>query len=200
MSIRLTKALREEIAKNIYKASDLPARLEELEKLPKAAAADLVRACWPEGFAEAAKNHPQEWFGAVTTIYINRYTRRGGVGEYIDISSETVGSIYDNSIYLDDPIPFPAQMGREEYVIVVHEWLYDTYRPMYQAWAADKQKLADSVWALLNSYRTMDMLLKAAPEMKQFIPNASVSYPPPALPISNVIATLLERGVVFQTT
>lgn len=76
MSIRLTKALREEIAKNIYKASDLPARLEELEKLPKAAAADLIRACWPEGFAEAVKNHPREWFGAVTTIYINSYTRR----------------------------------------------------------------------------------------------------------------------------
>lgn len=198
MSIRLTKALREEIAKNIYKASDLPARLEELEKLPKAAAADLIRACWPEGFAEAVKNHPREWFGAVTTIYINSYTRRSDVKEYIDISSETVGSIYVGNICLDDPVPFPAQTGREKHVTAVHEWLYDTYRPMYQAWAADKQKLTDSVWALLNSYRTVDALLKAAPEMKQFIPNASVSYPPPALPISNVIATLLERGVALQ--
>lgn len=198
MSIRLTKALREEIAKNIYKASDLPARLEELEKLPKAAAADLIRACWPEGFAEAVKNHPREWFGAVTTIYINSYTRRSDVKEYIDISSETVGSIYVGNICLDDPVPFPAQTGREEHVTAVHEWLYDTYRPMYQAWAADKQKLTDSVWALLNSYRTVDALLKAAPEMKQFILNASVSYPPPALPISNVIATLLERGVALQ--
>lgn len=198
MSIRLTKALREEIAKNIYKASDLPARLEELEKLPKAAAADLIRACWPEGFAEAVKNHPREWFGAVTTIYINSYTRRSDVKEYIDISSETVGSIYVGNICLDDPVPFPAQAGREEHVTAVHEWLYDTYRPMYQAWAADKQKLTDSVWALLNSYRTVDALLKAAPEMKQFILNASVSYPPPALPISNVIATLLERGVALQ--
>ena len=92
-------------------------------------------------------------------------------------------------------------MGREEYVIAVHEWLYDTYRPMYQAWAADKQKLTDSVWALLNNYRTVDALLKAAPEMKQFIPASSTSYPPPlpALPISNVIATLLERGVALQS-
>ena len=36
--------------------------------------------------------------------------------------------------------------------------------------------------------------------MKQFIPSTSVSYPPPALPISNVISTFLERGIVFQST
>lgn len=198
MSTRLTKALREEIAKNIYKASDLPARLEELEKLPKAAATSLIRACWPEGFAEAVKNYPQEWFGAVTYVSLSSYTRRRGTGERIDISSEVVGKVYTGHICLDDPLPFPAQAGREEYRAAIHEWLYDTYRPMYQAWAADKQKLTDSTWALLNGYRTMDALLKAAPEMKQFVPASSTNYPPPALPISNVIATFLERGITFQ--
>jgi len=198
MSIRLTKALREEIAKNIYKASDLPARLEDLEKTPKAAAADFIRACWPKGFAEAVKAHPQEWFGVVTFIRVTCYTQRRETGGRIELSSENIGNTYSRDITLDSPVPFPAQLGNREYVVAIHEWLYDTYRPMYQAWAADKQKLTDSTWALLNSYRTVDALLKAAPELKQFVPAASANYPLPALPVSNVIATFLERGITLQ--
>lgn len=198
MSTRLTKALRKEIAEKIYGASDLPARLEGLEATAKKQAADIVRSAWPAGFAEALKNHPQEWFGAVTYVGISCYTLRRGVEERIDLSRETIGTVYSNNIRFDDPIPFPAQFVGGEYVVTIHEWLYDVYRPMYQAWAADKQKLTDSTWALLNSYRTVDALLKAAPEMKQFIPTDSASYPVPALPISNVIATFLERGITLQ--
>lgn len=198
MSVRLTKALREEIAKNIYEASDLPARLEELEKIPKAAAANFIRACWPKGFAEAVRAHPQEWFGAVALIRVTCYAQRRETGKRIELSSENIGNIYSGDIALDSPIPFPAQLGSGEYVVAIHEWLYDTYRPMYQAWAADKRKLTDSAWALLNSYRTVSALLKAAPELKQFVPAASANYSLPALPVSNVIATFLERGIALQ--
>lgn len=198
MSTRLTKALRKEIAEKIYGASDLPTRLEALEATAKKQAVDIVRSAWPAGFAEALKNYPREWFGAVAYVRVHRFTQRRGTEEHIDLSPETIGTVYSSDIRFDDPIPFPVQSVGGEYVVTVHEWLYDTYRPMYQAWAADKQKLTDSTWALLNSYRTVDALLKAAPEMKQFIPTDSTSYPVPALPISNVIATFLERGIILQ--
>lgn len=200
MSTRLTKALREEIAEKIYGASDLPPRLKALEATAKKQAADIVRSAWPTGFAEALKNYPQEWFGTMTCVTISCYTRRRDTEERIDLSSETIGTIYSNNIRFDDPIPIPfsLQLEGDEYSTAIHEWLYDVYRPMYQAWAADKRKLTDSAWALLNSYRTVDALLKAAPEMKQFIPTDSASYPVPALPISNVIATFLERGITLQ--
>ena len=198
MTIRLTKALRGEIVEKIYKASDLPKRLEDLEASAKKKAADIVRSTWPEGFAEAVKTLPRKWFGSVTSVYISPLFREG-TNECFDLSSETIGSLYASNIQLDDPIPYP-QNEQGNYRYLAHEWLHDVYRPQYQAWAADKAKLYQSAHALLNSYRTVEALLEAAPEMKQFIPSASVSYPPPALPISNVISTFLERGIVFQTT
>lgn len=198
MTIRLTKALRGEIVKKIYKASDLPKRLEDLEASAKKKAADIVRSTWPEGFAEAVKTLPRKWFGSVTSVYISPLFREG-TNECFDLSSETIGSLYASNIQLDDPIPYP-QNEQGNYRYLTHEWLHDVYRPQYQAWAADKAKLYQSAHALLNSYRTIEALLEAAPEMKQFIPSVSVSYPPPALPISNVISTFLERGIVFQTT
>lgn len=198
MTVRLTKALREEIIEKIYKASDLPKRLEDLEASAKKKTADIVRSAWPEGFAEAIKTLPREWFGYITYAYIT-CLRREGTDEYFDLSPETIGSLYANNIQLDDPIPVP-NMGNGNYHYPIHEWLHDVYRPQYQAWDADKAKLYESAHALLNSYRTVEALLKAAPEMKQFVPSASTSYPPPALPISNVISTFLERGIVFQTT
>lgn len=198
MTVRLTKALREEIVEKIYKASDLPKRLEDLEAGVKKKAADIVRSTWPEGFAEAIKTLPREWFGSVTYVRISPL-RREVTGEYFDLSSGTIGPLYVNGIRFDDPIPIP-NMGNGDYRYPIHEWLHDVYRPQYQAWAADKTKLYESAHALLNSYRTVEALLKAAPEMKQFVPVTSASYPPPALPISNVISIFLERGIVFQTT
>ena len=202
MTVRLTKALREEIIEKIYKASDLPTRLEDLQAGAKKKAADTVRSTWPEGFAEAAKTLPREWFGSVTVVYISCSLQHEDTGEYFDLSSETIGSFYARDIQLDDPIPYPqsVQGVQGNYRYLIHEWLHDIYRPQYQAWAADRAKLYQSAHALLNSYRTVEALLKAAPEMKQFIPTASVSYSPPAIPVSNVISTFLERGIVFQTT
>lgn len=91
MTVRLTKALREEIIEKIYKASDLPKRLEDLEASAKKKAADIVRSTWPEGFAEAIKTLPREWFGSVTHVYISSCLRREGAGGYFDLSSETIG-------------------------------------------------------------------------------------------------------------
>lgn len=201
MSVRLTKALREEIAETVYKASDLPARLAELEKLAATTAASFIKASWPEGFEEALKTYPREWFQSVTSVHVSSSMKREGTEKYIELSSVSIGKIYTYNIKLDDPIPYPAHAGIEKsYVVAIHEWLYDHYRPLYQTWANDKQKLMDSAYALLSSYRTVDALLKAAPEMKQFIPTTGVSYPPPALPVSNVITTFLERGITFRST
>lgn len=199
MTVRLTKALREEIVEKIYKASDLPKRLEDLEASAKKRAAEIVRNTWPEGFAEAIKTLPREWFDSMNYVYISSYMQRKGADTYFNLSSETVGNFYPKGIMFDDPISYPRS-GGGEYRYLVHEWLYDVYRLQYQAWAADRTKLYQSANALLGSYRTTEALLKAAPEMKQFVPTSGASYPPPALPISNVISTFLERGIVFQTT
>lgn len=198
MSTRMTKALRAEIAQAIYKASDLPARLERLERLPVVEAAPIIRSTWPAGFEEAIKNYPKAWFDSVKSIYIRTYTNRADATERIALEQDDIGRLYCSTLRLDDPVPYPSTNAHgKDYVVLVHEWLYDVYRPMYRAWGADRKKLMDSAYALLNSYRTVDALLKAAPELKQFVPT-NTAYPLPVVPVANAISNFLERGVVFD--
>lgn len=196
MNTRLTKALREEIAEAVYIASDLPGRLADMGALAKTEAVKSIKASWPPGFEEALKGVDPTWFASSTQLYVPWTIDHPTKGVY-RLSADDVGDLSSSYIYFDAPVPVPAT-GASDGSTYFGVWMYDVYRPLYRAWAADEQKLSQSTWALLNSYRTVEALLKAAPEMKQFIPTTSVSYPPPAVPVSNVITTFLERGITFQ--
>lgn len=186
MSVRLTKAMREEIVEKIYKASDLPGRKEALRALVKKSVRDMAVAMLPQEFVELTKKHPKEWFGQRTDFRI-------GPG-YPDICG------YGRWCYVnfDDPISVPNnyQLSEEDRA-KVYAWMDTNYVPVAAAIEADESKLRDTSWALVNSFRTADRLLKEAPELKAYISIAATSMLP-AIPVSNALSEMMQRGVAME--
>lgn len=191
---RLTKQLRSEIADAIYKASKLPAELEEMIKETKTKAKECVMDSWPVGFEHAIRTFPKEWFGVVTSVYASY--ARGADGQTVYLGNFDLDEL-QKRVYLDDPIPFPT-IGGGNYAEAYAQWLYDVCRPRYQDWAERRCKLFTAANGVLNSYRTVEKLLKDVPEMGQFIPQCGAAYPVPAVPISNALTTFLLAGVEFK--
>ena len=191
---RLTKQLRSEIADAIYKASKLPAELEEMIKEAKTKAKECVMDSWPVGFEHAIRTFPKEWFGVVTSVYANY--ARGADGQTVYLGNFDLGEL-QKRVYFDDPIPFPTS-GGGDYAEAYAQWLYDDCRPRYQDWIKRHDELFTVANGVLNSYRTVEKLLKDVPEMGQFIPQCNAAYPVPAVPISNALTTFLLAGVEFK--
>ena len=104
---RLTKQLRSEIADAIYKASKLPAELEEMIKEAKTKAKECVMDSRPVGFEHAIRTFPKEWFGVVTSVYAS--CARGADGQTY-LHNFDLGEL-QKRVYFDDPIPFPTSGG-----------------------------------------------------------------------------------------
>lgn len=195
MSTRLTKTLRAEIVEAVYKASKLPAELKELEKMPKAKFKELLLAAIPPGFTEMTKGKPKKWFRGDSHTYEHRYCRSEEFRGYM--CSSMIGDYAHNPISLDDPVLVPNS-GLGEYGEELGKWMYAVYRPLYQDWAKRRNELYTAANGVVNSYRTVKALLKAAPEFEQFVPKNHVTYPVPAIPISNALATFLASGVELK--
>lgn len=198
MSTRLTKALREEIAARIYKASDLPGRLEALVTLAKTTVVEMAKASRPPEFVELLKTQPHGWFPSINHMYVGSGMQRAD-GSRINLSCARIGDLYANNIKFDDSIPYPADLRcSPPYVAAAYEWLHDVYAPMYGAWEDDKAKLTRDTNGLLNSYRTVEALLKDVPELEKLMPRPASGITALTVPVSNVIATFLERGIDLQ--
>ena len=191
---RLTKQLRSEIADAIYKASKLPAELEGMIKEAKTKAKECVMDSWPVGFENAIRTFPKGWFGVVTSVYASY--ARGADGQTVYLGNFDLGEL-QKRVYFDDPIPFPAG-GGGNYAEAYAQWLYDDCRPRYQDWIKRHNELFTVANGVLNSYHTVEKLLKDVPEMGQFVPQCSTTYPVPAVPISNALSTFLSAGVEFK--
>ena len=186
MSVRLTKAMREEIVEKIYKASDLPKRKEALRALVKKSVRDMVFAMLPQEFVELTKKLPKERIEQFTGFYVGR--------DYYDICG--YGSWH--RVDFDDPISVPYNYSLlEEERAKVHAWMNINYVPVADAIEADESKLRDTSWALVNSFRTAGRLLKEAPELKAYIPIAVTSMLP-AIPVSNALSEMMQRGVAME--
>lgn len=177
MSTRLTKALRGEIIEAVYKASNLPAKQEALLAKASAAATDIVTKSIPPKIMELFAEYP-DWFDTISNVWVY------GVG------------LPSNYAQLNSPLPTP-QRGAQEIAKQVREWCDKNFLQAKAALDKDTDELKNSVAGLLAGYRTVESLLKAAPEMKKFIPTSSVNYPI-AIPVSNVLATMLSRGVALS--
>ena len=191
---RLTKQLRSEIADAIYEASKLPAEMEEMIKEAKTKAKECVMDSWPVGFEHAIRTFPKEWFGVVSSVYASY--AQGPDGNKVYLRNFDLDEL-QKRVYFDDPIPFPIS-GGGDYAKAYAQWLYDDCCPRYQDWTGRRCKLYAAANGVLNSYRTVEKLLKDVPEMEQFIPKCSVAYPVPAIPISNALTTFLSAGIEFK--
>ena len=191
---RLTKQLRSEIADAIYEASKLPAEMEEMIKGAKTKAKECVMDSWPVGFEHAIRTFPKEWFGVVASVYASY--AQGPDGNKVYLRNFDLDEL-QKRVYFDDPIPFPIS-GGGDYAKAYAQWLYDDCRPRYQDWIKRYNELFTVANGVLNSYRTVEKLLKDVPEMEQFIPKCSVAYPVPAIPISNALTTFLSAGIEFK--
>ena len=178
---RLTKALKEEIVKAVFKASALPARRDELNKQLSITVREALVLTLPERFLEVTKNLPSGWFQCMSNYYLHYSGNKAVPG----------------NICIDPPISYPAhdapQLSSE-----TRSALLDKYNKLFQVYERDRDELNNTTWALLNSYRTTEKLLNDVPEMEKFIPKESVNYPPPAIPVSNVLAKFMQMGVALQ--
>lgn len=177
---RLTKALKEEIVEAVYKASSLPTHEKELNEQLSAAVREALLDELPENFLEVTKNLPPEWFRQVGNYYLHYSTR-----------------VVPGHIVIDPPLLCPAQI-HPELPSEVRNALYERFQEQFEAFVRDRAELNTTTWARLNSYRTTEKLLKDVPEMEKFIPKSFVNYPPPAVPVSNILAKFMQMGVVLQ--
>lgn len=192
---RLTKQLRAEIAGAVYKASKLPTELKELEKLPLTKFKEILLASIPADFVVMAEGKPKEWFHAEQSCGAHRRYRDGDNTHYM--GENQIGKFSSGWLTLDDPILIPKE-GCTDYSSAIGQWMYVEYRPQYMAWAKRRDELNAATMGVLNSYRTVEKLLKDAPEFEQFVPKNSVTYPVPAVPISNALAVFMSAGVELK--
>lgn len=192
---RLTKQLRSEIASAVYKASKLPAELKELEKMPLAKFKEILLASRPREFVDMIQGLPKEWFHAEQSTWGHRRYRDDGSTHYM--AESQIGKFSNIGLTLDDPVLVPKE-GCSDYNAAIGQWMYDEYRPQYMNWAKRREELFAATMGVLNSYRTVEKLLKDAPEFEQFIPKNSVTYPVPAVPISNALAVFMSAGIELK--
>ena len=194
---RLTKQLCAEIADAVYKASKLPTELKELEKLPLTKFKEILLASRPREFVDMIQGMPKEWFHAEQSTWAHlRY--HNDSGEHLHtMYTDEIGKFASSSLTLDDPVLIPKK-GCTNYTISIGQWMYEEYRPQYMAWAKRRDELNAATMGVLNSYRTVEKLLKDAPEFEQFIPKNSATYPVPAVPISNALAVFMSAGVELK--
>ena len=194
---RLTKQLRSEIASAVYKASSLPAELERLEALPPAKLKEILQASRPREFVYMIQGMPKEWFHAEQSVWGHQRYRNDS-GEHLDtMYTDEIGKFANGGLTLDDPVLIPKK-GCTDYTISIGQWMYEQYRPQYMAWAKRRDELNAATMGVLNSYRTVEKLLKDAPEFEQFIPKNSVAYPVPAVPISNALTVFMSAGIELK--
>ena len=194
-TIRLTKQLRDEIASAVYKASKLPAELKELEKMPPAKFKEILQASIPADFTAMIQGKPKEWFHAEQSTWDHRRYHEGERARYM--GEDQIGDFSNSGLTLDDPVLVP-KVGCTDYDGAIGQWMYEEYRPQYMAWAKRRDELSAATMGVLNSYRTVEKLLKDAPEFEQFIPKNSDTYPVPAVPISNALAVFMSAGIEFK--
>lgn len=189
MTTRLNKTNRASIVEAIYKASDLPAREKEMLSLARTEATRLTKASVPADFVLMTIGRPKDWFFAINSVYVSSYPRSK------DITKKVHGSIAGDRIHFDDPILVPRTHNMHEVADALVDWLLTVHSPVFLAWQTDCKELYQSAYATANAFRTVEALLKAAPELKPFVPNAN--YPVPMVPVSNAIANFLKRGVAL---
>lgn len=192
---RLTKQLRAEIAGAVYKASKLPEELKQLEKLPLAKFKEILLASRPADFVTMTEGKPKKWFCAEQSTWDHRRYHDGGRFRYM--GEDQIGSLSNTGLTLDDPVLIPNG-GCADYDGAIGQWMYEEYRPQYMAWAKRRDELNAATMGVLNSYHTVGKLLKDAPEFEQFIPKNSVTYPVPAVPISNALAVFMSAGIELK--
>lgn len=192
---RLTKQLRSEIASAVYKASKLPEELKQLEKMPLIKFKEILLASRPAGFVTMTEGKPKEWFCAEQSTWTHRRYRDGDSTHYM--GEHQIGNFSNSGLTLDDPVLIPKE-GCSDYNAAIGQWMYDEYRPQYMYWAKRRAELLEATMGVLNSYRTVEKLLKDAPEFEQFIPKNSITYPVPAVPISNALAIFMSAGIELK--
>ena len=121
---------------------------------------------------------PEGWFGAV------RWVLCGARLRYLRLRQlEPRGSmINQRTLQLQPP-------GRR--TCEVHAWMDTNYVPA-AAIEADESKLRDTSWALVNSFRTADRLLKGSSRTQSVHPHCRHEHAA-RHPVSNALSEMMQR-------
>jgi hypothetical protein len=183
MTTRLNKALREEILKNIIKATDLATRKKSILDRTNEVARQLVMRSQPEGFYEVTANLPSEWFCSTSQLRFDDSCNPKKVLEH--------GSWSSAYIYFPDPVRVVANGGTPHDDKVMTEAFALLAKEAAQ-YVADEAAARSEARAFLASCKTVEQILERMPELEPHIPK--ISRPLPLVAPSNLLSTLSALG------
>ena len=168
MSIRLTNEMRHTIKAAIFQATEIPGKLEELEKQIKKFFTNWAKAQVPKDFIDATKHLPKSWLACRTYV-----TAEAGTTFYCPVWSQYAWS---RNVSFNDPVSVPNNFQFKDFT---RKDLGS--KPELQAllneviiWQDKEIKTKQELEDTLKAYTTVDKLLKDFPEFAKHCPEKPV--------------------------
>jgi hypothetical protein len=157
--MRLTKAIKKEIVFRVLEASDFGTRFKAVRDKHIPLLREYVMSQQPEGFYEATKNLPSEWFRHIATISLmSPYAQEPTFGHY-ECEPFRVPVAAFLRVGIPDNHPLVRAYSNE-------------YRTIVEA----QNMLKTTLERQLSAYTTTIKLLKDLPELKKFVPEEPKKY------------------------
>lgn len=172
---RLTKAIREDLAKKIFAATNFPDLKAQIKKDFYAASTLWAKSFLPPDFNDSIKNLPREWFATCSS-----YELRGAVNPLNCMKPLNERHSYSHTVPLE-AFACPVRMvvtppGQDDAGSVVQEWLKVLIKRA-ENWFDESEKFKAELDSTLWAYNTTEKLLKDFPQFAKHITIPQKTYP-----------------------
>jgi hypothetical protein len=193
MTMKLNKAMREEICANVLRATtfaaDKKALLDELTTLLRSFAVSRV----PQEFTEATVGKPAEWFTRRDSIYVT-----GKINPHHVLSPERRKQTYiSGDSFCFEPVLVPYIDKDNFRFTEPEEALVSAIYDRAVALADKREATEGEIRAFLASCSTTEKVIERMPEFEPHVPKAMRPFPIVAS-TSNLLSHLFASG--FDTT
>lgn len=168
MSIRMTKEMRTTIADAVYKATEIPGKLEKLERDIHTFFTTFAKNQVPKDFIKATAALPKNWLAQRTRISAD-----GGTTFH---SPNELEYSWQSNIFFNDPISVPNDFQFTDFKRSDLPKYPEHQKMLNEVVALDKQKkeIKKELMDTLNAYSTVEKLLKDFPEFAKHCPEKPV--------------------------
>jgi len=159
MKTRLTKALREEITNSIMAATNFEDRLTKARQKYLPLIREKLITTLPEGFWEATKGMPAEWFEHRVLIdvdFSNYLYQRG------------------KDFKTTEPIRVPT--NRKDFGLFANDPLLNEYAELVKTIDEQRDEARAQVESFLLSCRNTDQIVERMPEFERHVPKNGKTY------------------------
>ncbi len=168
MSIRLTNESRKVIQSAIYKATEIPGKLDQLEKDIKAFFTQIAKNQVPKEFTDATKHLPKNWLAVRSNI-----SAVSGTNFYNPVVAP---HSWSTNVTFNDTIAVPNDFQFKEFTLAdlkKHPELQEMLAEVV-VWREKKKEIEAELASTLAAYNTVEKLLKDFPEFAKHCPDRPV--------------------------